>query len=459
MQFPPMSLALSNTGDRARLLDYTLGTLRSKELFRSTDLRKLSDSLSDVLNDPATMADYAYGRDSFLDLLINIRARHESGAAPARGAHRRRRTRADGTPAFCSVRGGRRPDLVNMAAGIQQLRRELREAGMPDQLELQEWLDPFYRGRIGIRLLINHHIGEAARRRGPRGARVWSPTLGGAAPRGRHGAGSAQQRVAGGPHRHGRADVQHPRGDRARSEPRAVHLPAHLPDGRAAQGPLARRAGPRRATPALTRARVGRRARGAPTQVNYHGSDKIVFPYVPSVLYYMCFELFKNSLRATVEHHHLKHGRECPGTPCACARAASMKLITSFLPAAGCAAPRCADVEVLVAAGGEVRPAATRGSCGERPPDTKEERRRVPDPPGASRAGGHDQAVGPRRRDRAQRHEADLVVLAHDGDAALSRAAVHCPAAAHGRLWLRPADVAVGTFFWQTDAWVAPSWG
>jgi len=48
-----------------------------------------------------------------------------------------------------------------MAAGIQQLRRELREAGMPDQLELQEWLDPFYRGRIGIRLLINHHICEA----------------------------------------------------------------------------------------------------------------------------------------------------------------------------------------------------------------------------------------------------------------------------------------------------------
>jgi len=86
MQFPPMSLALSNTGDRARLLDYTLGTLRSKELFRSTDLRKLSDSLSDVLNDPVTMADYAYGRDSLVDLLINIRARHESGAASAPSA-------------------------------------------------------------------------------------------------------------------------------------------------------------------------------------------------------------------------------------------------------------------------------------------------------------------------------------------------------------------------------------
>lgn len=99
MQFPPMSLAVSNTGDRARLLDYTLGTLRSKELFRSTDLRKLSDSLSDVLNDPVTMADYAYGRDSLVDLLINIRARHESGAASAR-AHRRWRSWAYGTAAF-----------------------------------------------------------------------------------------------------------------------------------------------------------------------------------------------------------------------------------------------------------------------------------------------------------------------------------------------------------------------
>ena len=48
-----------------------------------------------------------------------------------------------------------------MANGIQHLRRELRENNMPDTLELQNWLDPFYRGRIGIRLLLGHHIGMA----------------------------------------------------------------------------------------------------------------------------------------------------------------------------------------------------------------------------------------------------------------------------------------------------------
>ena len=50
-----------------------------------------------------------------------------------------------------------------MANGIQQLRRELRESSLPDRLDLQEWLDPFYRGRIGIRLLLGHHIGKLHR--------------------------------------------------------------------------------------------------------------------------------------------------------------------------------------------------------------------------------------------------------------------------------------------------------
>ena len=48
-------------------------------------------------------------------------------------------------------------------------------------------------------------------------------------------------------------------------------------------------------------------------QLTIRGDEDVTFPYVPSVLYYMCFELVKNALRATVEHQHFRHHRECPG--------------------------------------------------------------------------------------------------------------------------------------------------
>ena len=54
-----------------------------------------------------------------------------------------------------------------------------------------------------------------------------------------------------------------------------------------------------------------------PPKVVIHGDPTVTFPYVPSVLYYVCFELVKNALRATVEHQHIRHNRDCPGA-CVC---------------------------------------------------------------------------------------------------------------------------------------------
>ena len=80
INFPPMSIALHHAQSTGRLLDYTPGKTPTREMFHKTDLRQLTDNLSDVLSDPATLADYEYARDNFIELLLGVQARHDNGA-------------------------------------------------------------------------------------------------------------------------------------------------------------------------------------------------------------------------------------------------------------------------------------------------------------------------------------------------------------------------------------------
>jgi pyruvate dehydrogenase kinase 2/3/4 len=168
VNFPPMTLPGDGPGTgRPRLLDYVLGATPTRHMFQQTDLRQLSDTLSEALADAATVADFEDGRDRFIALLLGIQARHDNGPCwppcartPSSAASVLLIGTGAGAASACAyVWGAHATDLVIMANGIQQVRRDLRERDQPDTLELQAWLDPFYRGRIGIRLLMGHHIG------------------------------------------------------------------------------------------------------------------------------------------------------------------------------------------------------------------------------------------------------------------------------------------------------------
>ncbi|KAG6498571.1 hypothetical protein ZIOFF_038291 [Zingiber officinale] len=126
-----------------------------------------------------------------------------------------------------------------MALGVQQLKRDLKLKVMPTELqEIHQFLDRFYMSRIGIRMLIGQHV--------------------------------------------------------------ALHDPDPEPG---CVGQINTRLSPMQVAQAASEdARcICSREYGSAPEVNIYGDPNFTFPYVPSHLHLMVFELVKNSLRAVQE--------------------------------------------------------------------------------------------------------------------------------------------------------------
>jgi pyruvate dehydrogenase kinase 2/3/4 len=138
--------------------------------------------------------------------------------------------------------------LITMARGVKELRQERSRLfndelnDISDYVEIHQFLDSFYMSRIGLRMLIGQHI--------------------------------------------------------------ELHKQLEHPD-RLYSGLICKKTSPEKvARDAIEDARYmcSKISANVP-QVTIHGTTGLTFAYVPSHLYYMLFELLKNSLRAVVEFH------------------------------------------------------------------------------------------------------------------------------------------------------------
>ncbi|XP_042454663.1 pyruvate dehydrogenase (acetyl-transferring) kinase, mitochondrial-like [Zingiber officinale] len=136
-----------------------------------------------------------------------------------------------------------------MALGVQQLKRDLKHKVVPAELqEIHQFLDRFYLSRIGIRMLIGQHV--------------------------------------------------------------ALHDPDPEPG---CVGNINTRLSPMQVAQAASEdARfLCSREYGSAPEVNIYGDPNFTFPYVPSHLHLMVFELVKNSLRA-VQERFMNSDKDAP---------------------------------------------------------------------------------------------------------------------------------------------------
>jgi len=79
VSFPRLSLPPSQ-GVLPDGFDYVLGAGDSASMFRKVDLRRLSDSLGEVVHDAGALEVLDNHRDRFIDVLQTIKDRHQQGA-------------------------------------------------------------------------------------------------------------------------------------------------------------------------------------------------------------------------------------------------------------------------------------------------------------------------------------------------------------------------------------------
>jgi pyruvate dehydrogenase kinase 2/3/4 len=135
--------------------------------------------------------------------------------------------------------------LIAMAKGLQELKKELSSAGDIDvasDVDVTQFLDEFYMSRIGIRMLVGQHL--------------------------------------------------------------ALHEQLEQPV-KGFVGIICTNTSPAQvAQDAIHDARyMCTRAHDVAPEVVFHGTTDLSFPFVPSHLYYVLFELLKNSMRAVTELH------------------------------------------------------------------------------------------------------------------------------------------------------------
>ena len=256
LNFPVMNL---ESADLSNKIVYSLGATETSKMFRQSDLKALSDDLGETLDENGQKK-YDQITKSFVDLLDEIKKRHDDGEPLRRwlpsffsGAY---------LTFFLALLSS--IDMITLGHGLKGLRDKLAESELKTS-NLTEFLDPFNRGRIGIRLLIGQHV-----------------SLVKGAPEGHIGLVAPKCNIS---------HVMKSASDAARSVKAILFLSWRPLNSELFFFFLPRFTCLQHYPWAL------------PPNISFDVDPKLTFPYFPSVLYYITFEILKNSLRATVEFH------------------------------------------------------------------------------------------------------------------------------------------------------------
>jgi len=156
VNFPVMNL---RSFDMSQKIVYSLGATESSKMFRKSDLMSLSNDLSEIL-DAQGQRNYQTITGNFMAVLEDIKRRHEQGkngitslgpsGGPCLAPNSPVSSLGTPPPPFSS-------DMSLLGQGLRELRSSLSEEERRT-IKLNEFLDPFNRARIGIRLLIGQHL-------------------------------------------------------------------------------------------------------------------------------------------------------------------------------------------------------------------------------------------------------------------------------------------------------------